>query len=613
MGRWNSGDAQEWVLNGLKAFLNQKADRPISSDSRIRSRGYDSPLAALSDFEPDDSLEKDIDYDEDITMAEEEEEEENKMTNSNNDSDSATSIAEADFFNKEERDRFFTTILPKMQALALRLPELIRKPIPLMKQQQDLAVTLNQEQIACLIANAFFNTFPWRNTPSRGHSSSKESKKQWISESTLKSDRTKGKPSKGQTLNEAPRDRYGNHSKTQGQIPREFCNADGQMSLFAYFGRKDPKSSATTVLKETSKVPTAETGVPHKSISISSDSGSNISINNTGSKVNAEKDEYTRFPSINFWGLFCSDDTNFSYSSSNAAKLRCIIHYFDRVTTKMPQGVVTFHRQVLKNRVSLNVDERISTAPLYCVKLRVDIDSPLEDEAPPRALQLDFANKTIGGGVIGHGAVQEEIRFVICPELIASRLFTQTMQENEAVLIKGAERYSNYNGYGTTFSWHSDHVDDTPRDHLGRRKTEICAIDAAPFKSKEQRLRQFSRGFILYSKDDQDDKLPLGRDIVYYTYGLEDLGKEIEMFMKQLCANPQVFDPGETLEWKQTVILVGVRWMIHVGGPAVSVVLQNEAVIDSIKYPEDTSSTVLLGPILDPDSTPELRVQPGRG
>ncbi|KAG0090939.1 hypothetical protein BGZ92_001848 [Podila epicladia] len=61
------------------------------------------------------------------------------------------------------------------------------------------------------------------------------------------------------------------------------------------------------------------------------------------------------------------------------------------------------------------------------------------------------------------GAVQEEIRFAICPELIISRLFTQQLQDNEALLIKGAERYSNYNGYARTFEWHSDHVDETPR------------------------------------------------------------------------------------------------------------------------------------------------------
>jgi len=33
------------------------------------------------------------------------------------------------------------------------------------------------------------------------------------------------------------------------------------------------------------------------------------------------------------------------------------------------------------------------------------------------SMQVDFANKYIGGGALGHGSVQEEIRFAICPEL----------------------------------------------------------------------------------------------------------------------------------------------------------------------------------------------------
>ena len=41
------------------------------------------------------------------------------------------------------------------------------------------------------------------------------------------------------------------------------------------------------------------------------------------------------------------------------------------------------------------------------------------------SLQVDFANKFVGGGVLGDGCVQEEIRFLINPELIVTRLFTE--------------------------------------------------------------------------------------------------------------------------------------------------------------------------------------------
>jgi poly(ADP-ribose) glycohydrolase len=45
--------------------------------------------------------------------------------------------------------------------------------------------------------------------------------------------------------------------------------------------------------------------------------------------------------------------------------------------------------------------------------------------------------RMVGGGVLGTGCVQEEIRFVICPELIVSRLFTECLADNEALIISG--------------------------------------------------------------------------------------------------------------------------------------------------------------------------------
>jgi len=48
----------------------------------------------------------------------------------------------------------------------------------------------------------------------------------------------------------------------------------------------------------------------------------------------------------------------------------------------------------------------------------------------------------VGGGVLGQGLVQEEIRFTICPELIISRLFTEVLGDREVLLMKGAQQYS---------------------------------------------------------------------------------------------------------------------------------------------------------------------------
>lgn len=40
--------------------------------------------------------------------------------------------------------------------------------------------------------------------------------------------------------------------------------------------------------------------------------------------------------------------------------------------------------------------------------------------------------------------MQEEIRFLICPELILSRLFTEELDDNEVLEVVGSEVYSTY-------------------------------------------------------------------------------------------------------------------------------------------------------------------------
>jgi len=65
--------------------------------------------------------------------------------------------------NEEETEEFFNNLLPKIIKLALQLPKLITKPIPLLKQTHNHSISLSQMQIACLLANAFLCTFPHRN------------------------------------------------------------------------------------------------------------------------------------------------------------------------------------------------------------------------------------------------------------------------------------------------------------------------------------------------------------------------------------------------------------------------------------------------------------------
>uniref|UniRef100_A0A8C4Q1H0 poly(ADP-ribose) glycohydrolase n=1 Tax=Eptatretus burgeri TaxID=7764 RepID=A0A8C4Q1H0_EPTBU len=180
-------------------------------------------------------------------------------------------------------------------------------------------------------------------------------------------------------------------------------------------------------------------------------------------------------PTFNFTGLFLPPAVG-----RKVEKLRAFFHYFYRVTTSPPSGMITFTRKVL------------STAPTWesltdiLPDLYISCQGRIEDDGLG-LLQVDFANRHVGGGVLGGGLLQEEIRFTVCPELLIARLVTPSLRPHETLLVTGVERFSKYSGYGEAFCWDGDWMDSTPRDSWGRRLTQVVAMDATCFsKLKSQ-------------------------------------------------------------------------------------------------------------------------------
>ncbi|CAH1983932.1 unnamed protein product [Acanthoscelides obtectus] len=188
-------------------------------------------------------------------------------------------------------------------------------------------------------------------------------------------------------------------------------------------------------------------------------------------------------PGINFMRLFAASQRP-KRKDSVMEKLRCLIHYFRRVTERCPVGVLTFERRFIHRSTMPRWDMLDNI--IGRTKLHVNSAGTIEDDGIG-LLQVDFAHKLVGGGVLEYGCVQEEIRFVICPELIVSRMFVEALGDQEAVIVTGPERFSKYNGYGQEFKWDGNFVDETPHDEYGRRRTSVCMIDAIHFKkSKDQ-------------------------------------------------------------------------------------------------------------------------------
>ncbi|KAG7476874.1 hypothetical protein MATL_G00087440 [Megalops atlanticus] len=267
--------------------------------------------------------------------------------------------------------------LGKIAALALNLPEFCRKAIPLLRHGQSHSITLSQIQIASLLANAFYCTFPHRNAT-------------------------------------------------------------------------HPRA------------------------------------------------EYANYPTINFHSLFGK------WSERKGEKLRAILHYFSEVTKEdtKPRGLVTFERCYLHHHEF--AQWRSETKLL--TKLEITSEGTIEKEGKGM-LQVDFACNLVGGGVLGSGLVQEEILFLMNPELIVARLFTEKLGDTECLKVTGSQQYSNYSGYSDSFMWMGPHNDSTPRDEWQRRKRQIVAIDALHFKYPREQFnmkkvtRELNKAYCGFSGD----------------------------------------------------------------------------------------------------------------
>ena len=268
-----------------------------------------------------------------------------------------------------ERQHLFFRTLPRVAALASALPALCRAPLPLLRAHTAGTVALTRRQVACLLAHAFFCTFPRRSPPL------------------------------------------------------------------------------------------------------------------------ASASEYRDFPTVNFASL---------YSSRIApCKLRFLLHYFSCITEEegkdgtggrtsaLDRELIVIERAVLRERI----DWARSRAPLCAAQAHGT--GLIEDQAGRMAM-VDFANRRLGGGVLGRGSVQEEILFLIYPELLATRLVCEALADTDAVIVRGAVRYASYAGYAASLAFAGGYSDPTPAVPAGPahpahtvRDTTFVAIDALDYTSDD--------------------------------------------------------------------------------------------------------------------------------
>jgi poly(ADP-ribose) glycohydrolase len=169
--------------------------------------------------------------------------------------------------------------------------------------------------------------------------------------------------------------------------------------------------------------------------------------------------------------------------SAQHAKLRCILAYFERHGSDAPAGQLSFSRQVVPPRSP--AEWAADRAPL--TGLVVDVHGTMEDTADH--VETDFANRFLGGGVLRRGAVQEEIRLAVAPELLVGLIVSPVMRDDEAIVMRGSERFSITRGYASSLAY-----DGALSDPLPDRT--IVAIDAIDY-GRSDRNAQFAPSAML--------------------------------------------------------------------------------------------------------------------
>ena len=165
-------------------------------------------------------------------------------------------------------------------------------------------------------------------------------------------------------------------------------------------------------------------------------------------------------------------------SSSQTGKLSCIIEYFNQVASSPKRDrTITISRYTELDTRGTEFwgqsEDLLSNLTVHGDNEGIENDSNF--------LQADFANRFLGGGVLNRGCVQEEIRFMISPELLVSTFLCDPMGDREAVLMEGSRQFTRYKGYARTFEFSGRNACEN--------ESRVLAIDAIPFRVFNEQFR----------------------------------------------------------------------------------------------------------------------------
>ena len=206
----------------------------------------------------------------------------------------------------------------------------------------------------------------------------------------------------------------------------------------------------------------------------------------------------------NFSHLYHEEEN--SRISLKITKIQCFYNYFKRfekfekfekfpLTSPMNSSII-FQRLLSLNISLFSIDFWLQSQKLLS-PIIFHKEKLIENSSPEKFMQIVFANKEIGGGVLNEGGLQEELRICASPEMLPAILMFESLEDYEAILYLGCEKFNEITGYGDKAKFSGNFTDKTPLDIFEKRDICLLGIDAINFRGFADKKTQFHLNMIL--------------------------------------------------------------------------------------------------------------------
>ena len=179
---------------------------------------------------------------------------------------------------------------------------------------------------------------------------------------------------------------------------------------------------------------------------------------------------------------WCNADWYWLYSFDNSVSVQriiCLLAYFVFAQKVFELKINYFESNVTIERIIFN-REKIINHISKCENIFNEYDINIHNksmENPEIITQsiVDFANMDFQTGQIIPSATQEEILFSIRPEMFIAMFICQRINENEIIIISGANRLFEYEGYSNSFKFKKI------LENFDNLNENVLALDATMF------------------------------------------------------------------------------------------------------------------------------------